>query len=115
MLTASKRHGIVALLVLPAFFTFSIQSPLELFHPIEEGLAPAPPDHIHLGGPLVEAQTDSIDHGDHLCAHSGAVGYLPKPEAGFRSCGTVAAADLNSEAAAVRTPLSIFERGPPLL
>ena len=118
MFSMSQRKAVV-LLVLPAVLAFGIQSALEVFHPIEEGPQNlAPHNHIRVvdGAPVLDhSHADLLDHEHHGCTHSNALAYFARLETAFQRVPTSARSVSDTEAAAVRSLLSVLDRGPPLL
>ena len=108
----------VVLLVLPAVLAFGIQSALEVFHPIEEGPNFTSHDHVLVGdGASVNdsSHADLRAHEHHGCAHSSALAYFGRLGGAFQRVPTSAHSVFDTEAAAVRSLLSVLDRGPPLL
>jgi hypothetical protein len=113
------QRRVVALFVLPAVFAFGVQSALELFHPLEEAQRNLEPHgHLQFGlGPSLHdsSHADPGHHEHHYCAHSNALAFLAHLETAFLHVGASSAPAAESAAVAARSPLSVFERGPPAL
>ena len=115
-----RRHSYrVALLLLPALFVFSVQSALEVFHPIEEDVQEVS-GHHHADtgdGPALydSSHEDSGAHEHHYCAHSNAFAYFIALGTTFQHLRTYVTDVRMPELVLVRPFLANFERGPPSL
>lgn len=102
----------IAILLLPLLLGFSFQWALEVFHPIEEGIAPS---HQHDGsGNVVHATHDrSAGHAPHACPHSGAFAQIGLLASNFSDSQLWATAPLFPDTPLVRYASNVFQRGPP--
>ena len=102
----------IAILLLPLLRGFSFQSALEVFHPIEEGIAPS---HQHEGsGNVVHAAPDrGTGHAPHACAHSGAFAQIGLRGSNLSDSPLCATAPLFPDTPLVRYASNVFQRGPP--
>ena len=102
----------IAILLLPLLLGFSFQWALEVFHPIEEGIAPS---HQHEGnGNVVHATRErSAGHAPHACPHSGAFAQIGLVGSTFSDRPLCATAPLFPDTPLVRYASNVFQRGPP--
>lgn len=107
----------VAGILLPAFLLFGLGSALEVFHPVEEPVAPIEPLHsVDEAQAAIHAHdAPAFDHDHHFCAHANAVAHVARLRTAFGSAGVFVALAAETANRPPNSVLAVLDRGPPVL